>query len=217
MPAILVASVVVGAAAKAKASRQAANAQSAAADSAISEQQRQYDQTRADQQPYMQSGTNALAKLQDPNANFQASPDYAFRRSEGQRDIGNSFAARGGAFSGNALKALTDYNSNIASNEYGNWWSRQAGLAGQGQTATQAVDAAGANKANAVGNALMYQGNARASGIQGQGDAISGMATDLGGIGYNWNSLAQSRKSGINTQQQPWWAPQNPYRGPWRN
>lgn len=214
MPAALIAGAVVGAVVKGKAAKQAANAQSQAADSAIAEQQRQYDQTRADQAPYRDAGTAALAKLQDPNTNFLASPSYNFRRTEGTRDLGNTWAARGGAFSGNALKALDTFNSGLASTEFGNWWNQQAGLAGLGQTATQATDTAGAQKASNVGNALMYQGNARASGITGAGDALSGLSTDLGAIGYNWNQL--KNKSGVNSLAQPWWAPQNPYRGPWR-
>ena len=48
---------------------------------------------------------------------FYDSPDYQFRLNEGQRDIGNSFAARGGAASGNALRALTQFNQNLAASE----------------------------------------------------------------------------------------------------
>ena len=122
--------------------------------------------------------------LSGPNySNFFASPDYEFRRSEGQRNIGNSFAARGGAFSGNALRALTDYNSNLAAGEFGNYFNRQAALAGIGQTAANTSGVFGGQAAGNIGNALIGAGNARASGIMGQGQALNNALQ--GGIG-NW-------------------------------
>ncbi len=152
----------------------ATDAESAAYDRAITEQGRQYDTTRADLMPWLDEGKSALTKLQDPNANFMASPDYGFRRSEGTRDIGNSFAARGGSMSGNALKALNEFNSNLASGEFGDWWNRQAGLAGVGQTTGMQLGTIGANKASNVGNYLANQGDVRGSGVLGRGAVWSG-------------------------------------------
>jgi hypothetical protein len=181
------------------ASSKAAKAQKKGAQAAATEQQRQYDLTRQDQAPYREAGVGALNKLQDPLANFQASPDYAFRRSEGNRGITQNFGAGGGAFSGNALKALSEYNSNLASGEYGNWWNRQAGLAGVGQNATNAVGQFGANAANNISNSMMAQGDARASGIMGVGNSLAGSinsglnayATRNVGYGgqYGWGNM----------------------------
>jgi hypothetical protein len=115
------------------------------------------------------SGTGAVTTPQPTAPDYSAffaSPDYNFRRTEGMRDIGNSFAARGGAFSGNALRALTDFNSNLAAGEFGNYFNRQAALAGIGQTATNTSAQAGLNTSGNISNALINQGNARASGIQ---------------------------------------------------
>lgn len=150
-----------------QAAGKASDAEIAAMQAAIDEQRRQYDTTRADFLPWMTAGTGALNRLQDPTA-FQASPGYEWLRSEGQRDIGNSFAARGGAASGNALRALSEFNTGLAQQEYGNWWNRQAGLAGVGQTATGTVANAGQNTASNVGNYLAGQGASRASGIAGR-------------------------------------------------
>jgi hypothetical protein len=111
---------------------------------------------------------------------FTASPDYQFRRDEGMRDIGNSFAARGGAFSGNALRALTQFNSGLASGEYGNWFNRRAQLAGLGGQATQNAQGAVQNTTNNIGQLQQAQGDARASGI-------------LGG----YNSIANSINNGL--------------------
>ncbi len=165
---------ILGAGASVYGADKAASAQKKASKSAIAEQQRQYDLTRADQAPWLAAGKNALAKLSDPLKNFQASPDYNFVRGEGQRGIGNSFAAEGGAFSGNALRALTQYNQNLAQGQFGNWWNQQAGLAGVGQTAATNLGQFGANAANNTSNALMNAGDARASGIIGSTNALTG-------------------------------------------
>lgn len=116
---------------------------------------------------------------------FFTSPGYQFRRDEGMRGIERSAAASGGAFSGNALRALTDFNSNLASNEFGNYFNQLAGIAGIGQTSTNQTAAYGADHAaNASRNAL-YAGEARASGIANQANIIGSGINQLGGIaGY---------------------------------
>lgn len=58
-------------------------------------------------------------------SDFEADPGYGFRRSEGQRGIEQSAAARGSLLSGSALKELERFNQDTASNEfdraYGRW------------------------------------------------------------------------------------------------
>lgn len=166
---------VVGGIMGSNASKSAANAQSKSAQASFDEQRREYDQSRADFAPYRQSGQNALGslnKLQSGNmSGFFTSPDYNFRRTEGTRGINNSFAARGGAASGNALRALTDYSSNLASGEFANYWNRLKGLSDQGLGATGQTTQAGENMANNNSNALMAQGDARASGIMGSANS----------------------------------------------
>ena len=189
---------LVGGVLGANASKSAANTAARGTDASIAEQRRQYDLTRADQMPWMQAGSSALNRLQDPNA-FQTSPGYQFRLSEGQRGVEQTAAARGGATSGNALKALADYNQGTASSEYGNWWNQQAGLAGVGQAATNAVSAAGANSTNNIGNALMYGADARASGIIGGANSIVGSINS--GIGnyltYKYGGVPKDPNTGL--------------------
>lgn len=159
--------------------KDAARASARATQAGIDEQRRQYDTTRADLMPWLDAGRGALGRLQNPVANFAESPDYQFRRDEGMRDIGNYFGAKGGAASGNALRALAEFNNNLAGSEFGNWWNRQAGLAGVGQTASQNIGSFGANSASNIGNLLGLQGVARASGIEGQTNALTGMLQNL--------------------------------------
>ena len=170
----IVGSAVIGAVASSSASRSASRAQQNAANTANAEERRQFDLARADLAPYRQAGTAALGTLSSNFGNsFETSPGYEFVRDEGQRNLGNSFAARGGAFSGNALRALSQFNQGLASQEYGNWWNRGAGLAGIGQTATNTGVAAGQNFANQFGANTMAAGDARASGVL---NAYSGIA-----------------------------------------
>jgi hypothetical protein len=176
---------VAGSVIQGQGGKNAAAASAAGDAAAIAEQRRQFDLSRSDQMPWLQAGGAALGRLQDPNA-FQASPGYAFTRAEGTRDIGNSFAARGGALSGNALRGLDAYNTGLASNEYNNWWNQQAGLAGVGQTSAQSLGGLGQNSANNVSNLLGQQGNARASGIIDQTNAISGGLNNISQWYGNW-------------------------------
>lgn len=161
----------------------AADAQVRASEAAIAEQRRQFDITQANQAPWLDAGRNALATLQDPNA-FQKSPGYNFLQQQGMQGIERSAAARGGAASGNALKALAQFNTGLAQQDYGNWWNRQAGLAGVGQSAANNIGAFGAQAAGNIGNALMDAGQARASGIVGGANALS---QGLSGAIDQWN------------------------------
>ena len=117
---------------------------------------------------------NAQAK-QDAYTFSSSDPSYAFRQSEGNKAIEAALRARGMYGSGGALKELTDYNSNLASTEYGNQFNRLSTLAGYGQNATNSGNTLGAQYASNVGNiginsaansgnALLAGANARASG-----------------------------------------------------
>lgn len=169
-----------------QASKSAGDTQAAAADRASQVQWDMYTQNRKDIGPYRfvgGQGLNTLAAASglatDPSVggttgSFQTSPGYEFVRSEGQRGIERSAAARGGAFSGPALRALDTYNSGLASQEYGNWWNRMAGLAGVGQASTNTLGQLGQGYATNIGNTTMAAGNARASGIMGSANSIAG-------------------------------------------
>lgn len=168
---------IIGGAIAADGARSAGRAQEQAANAATAEQARQYDQTRADWAPWREAGQGALNRLTAAStgdmSGFYKDPAYDWQRSEGMRGIQQSAAARGGLRSGNALKALSDYNQNMAKTSYGDWWNRQAGLAGIGQSATAATSQAGMNAANNSSNALMAAGDARASGIMGAANGWS--------------------------------------------
>lgn len=176
------------------ASNSAAGAQQNAAKGASEQSMAMYNRTRRDLHPYNQVGTNALQRLNADSRGktnpFHTSEAYNFVRREGTRNIGNSFAAKGGAFGGNALRALAQYNTGLASQEHGNWWNQQMGLANLGENAAAQSGAFGQNTANQIGNNMLGAGDARASGIIGSANALSG------GIANGVNAWL-NRRSGV--------------------
>lgn len=174
---------IIGGISSSRSARRASQAQQQGIDQSIAEQRRQFDLNRSDLEPFRQGGINALGRLDQLNqgdlSGFETSPGFEFRREEGLRGIENRFSASGGSLSGNALRRLTEFNSGLASQEFGNFFNRQLAQAGLGQTATQAGVAAGTNIAGNISNALVAGGNARASGIQGQNQALQGTLGNL--------------------------------------
>lgn len=172
-----------------KAAKGAANAAQQGYDAATAEQARQYDQSRADNMPWLQAGQNALAQMQQLNSgnfsSFTESPDYQFARDQGLQGIDRSAAARGALYSGGADADRMTFASGLASQNYNNYYNRLAGLAGAGQTAGSGLAALGQNYANAVGNNAIGAGNARAS-VYGQNAYANNMlAGSIANAGIN--------------------------------
>lgn len=174
----------------AKAAEKAGNLQADSSKYAADLAQKQFEQTRQDQMPWLNAGKNALGQLQNYVANdkpyqdgygdmlkqgigslgfgsgnlsgsvsagsvgsggsfndtmrkdiqanydngkytgglslddFEVDPGYQFRKAEGAAGLEGSAAAGGSLLSGAALKSLNRYNSDLASQEYGNAWQR---------------------------------------------------------------------------------------------
>lgn len=127
---------------------------------------------------------------------FFTAPDYQFRLSEGQKGIDNIAAARGGALSGNAIRAQTQYASNLASGEYANYVNRLLAMMGMGQTATQGAVQAAQNYGNQSAQNSLYQGDARASGVVGGVnslvDGLSSLSRIFGGSSSGGGSYSPS-------------------------
>ena len=178
--AIIGASVISGVTAT-SASRRAADAQAEGIDQSIAEQRRQFDLNRSDLAPFRQTEQAALGRLDQLSegdfSGFFTSPGFEFVRDEGLRGIENRFSSRGGAQSGNALRRLAEFNQNLASTEFGNFFGRNLSLAGLGGTA-QGVQA-GTNVSRDISNSLERRGDVRASGILGENDALQGTLGNL--------------------------------------
>jgi hypothetical protein len=119
------------------------------------------------------------------------SPDYQFALQEGMGNIGNSFAAKGGAASGNALRALSEFNQGMASQQIDKFLSRRGVQIDRGIGATNNVQNGATGYANNATQLYQDRGDARASGILGRAGstmgAISGVAGAIGG-GGGWGS-----------------------------
>jgi hypothetical protein len=115
------------------------------------------------------------------------SPEYQFAMQEGMGNIGNSFAARGGASSGNALRALSEFNQGLASQGVDKFLSRRGVQIDRGVGATNNVQNGATGYANNATQLYQDRGDARASGILGRAGstmgAISGVAGAMGGGG----------------------------------
>jgi hypothetical protein len=118
-------------------------------------------------------------------ADYQADPGYAFRKSQGEKAINAQAAAKGRYNSGATLKSLDDFNSGLASQEYGNafnrfqtqqqnQYNRLAGVAGTGQQATNFTDSAGAAATANSNNYLTSGAAASAAGTVGAANALTG-------------------------------------------
>ena len=174
------------------ATNRAAKTQAEAAQQGIDAQQRMYEQTRADQEPWRQAGMTALNQLVPLATNyqkfgmdqFQQDPGYQFRLNEGLKALDRQAAARGGLISGNAMKAASRYGQDYASNEYTNAFNRYQternaqlnplqSLAGVGQSATNYLGNAAQNMGQAQAQGAQAIGSARASGYLGQSNLLN--------------------------------------------
>jgi hypothetical protein len=190
------------------AAREAAQTANAAADRDLALRTRMYEEGIARQQPFYQTGVNALGQLRQQYANMPAAftgqvnlgqdPGYAFRLSEGQKALDRQAAKSGGLISGSALKAAQRYGQEMGSQEYGNAYNRAltnynaavarenlgynrlAGLAGYGPLAADSLTAAGQNYASGAGNIMSGQGETSANALLAAQQARSSSYGQLG-------------------------------------
>lgn len=242
MPAAVPIAIVAGAAISAVASNSAAKKQANAAQSAadrtaqenaLNRQQQLdlYQQQRADQAPFREAGYRTLSQIMagvQPGgefdqrfglSQFQTDPGYQFRLEQGQKALDRAAAASGSAYSGAQLKALANFNSGLASQEYGNAYNRYntdqsarynrlASVAGLGQTALNQTQQAGTNaygniaqlgmaSTNAINQSMADAAAARASGYVGVSNAIGSGIRNL----YNNNAFGTNNSSYLTPTQ----------------
>jgi hypothetical protein len=177
----------------------ASNKQSDAAGKALDFQKQTFDTNQQNMhaaqgtlQPYLDVGKNATYTLgqltgggsgntQPDYSSFFKDPSYGFAQQQGELGIERGANARGLNLSGGTLKDLASFNSGLASQQYGNYFNRLMGLAGIGQNATNTnanlvTGNASNNTAGAgqIGNTIMGQGQAQASGAVGVANAANG-------------------------------------------
>ena len=232
--------IVGGAYMSSQASKSAAQTQADAANNATAANQQALEQQKQMTEPWRTAGTTAVNQLSamtqpgggatkdfayDPFSYKQyLDPGYAFRLSEGNKQLNATAAARGGLISGNALKAGEDYGQAAASQEYGNAFNRYLSnysnaqntfqlnrnnllgplqfLSGQGQAS--ATNTASNIGANAASNAALSTGaaNATAAGQIGSANAYTN-AIGQGVGAYQMNQLINRSAYSQPTTSQP--------------
>ncbi len=129
---------------QAHAATKAGNIQADQQQKALDEQRRQFEITQNNLQPWLQTGTRALGRLeQGMNSNEFSMPDFSFSGGDFQNDPGYQFqmqqgarasdagaASRGGALGGNQLRALTTFGQGLASTGYNDAYNRAASTYG---------------------------------------------------------------------------------------
>lgn len=141
---------------------------------------------------------------------YESSPWYDFQLEQGQQAIDGSAAARGNLFSGATLQAQQQMGQGLASADYGSYLSRLTGLSGMGQAAAAGQAAQAGNMGVANSNALGAMGNAQAANAINTGNALAGLANNVGGwYGYqaaqgNAPSFNLGGNSPVRPQARPW-------------
>ena len=130
-------------------------------------------------------------------------PGYAFRQQQGNANLLARQAATGNRMGGQALKDISDYNQNAASQEYQNAYNRYvtnqtnvfnrlSSVAGVGQTAANTGTAAGSNAASTIGSNTM-------AGVGSANNYLtSGAAAQAAGTIGATNAIVGGVNSGIN-------------------
>ena len=210
MPAAVVAAGVgiYSANKQAGAAKASANASQKATDATIAEQRRQFDLSRSDQMPWLDAGKGALGQMQALNngdfSKFYQSPDYQFVLDQGMKSLDRSAAASGRLYSGGYGQDLTKYAQGMATQNYGNYYSRLADMAGVGNSTAGNLGVLGQNFANSFGNAQSNLANARSSSYQNQANAWTGFAGGVGSeFGDWWGTRDKSMNGGWYFGNQP--------------
>ena len=186
---------------QANAAKKAANAQTAAAGQDIAFQRETRDQIRSDLSPFLKAGTIGnqaylselgLGKAPAGYGGYTKTPGYGFRMKEGVNALEAGAAARGGLYSGAAMRDLNKWGQDYSSSEYDKYLSRIGALTDMGMSAAQMSGNASQNAAAGVSNALGGIGNAQAAGAIGRANAFSSGINDAMGV---WNYQRQNPNS----------------------
>lgn len=207
MPWIAAGGAIAGGLIGASGAKKSAEEMTAASKKAVKEARRQFDITDERLSPYRRVGNRALFRMSEllginpyggddprfgswsPNAfgALDMDPGYQFRRQQGEEAMLADASRRGLRLSPATQKALARFNSDLASQEFGNAFNRLAGTAGMGQNAAVQAGSFGQNMANMTGNAIMSGGSAQAAGTVGSYNALAG------GVGQAVNIWNQNR------------------------
>jgi hypothetical protein len=186
----------------ANAANKAAQTQAAATREASQIQRQNFTDTQAMLQPQIAAGDTArryqLGALGLPGgagydesiAAFRTSPGYEFALNQGRDQVMTGAAAGGNLFSGRTLKDLGRFGQGMADQQFGNWFNRVGGIAGQGGQATGTMANVGMGTAGNLSDLATRGGDARASSYINSANAITGGAQNLANLYSYYNPPA---------------------------
>lgn len=172
-----------------KGAKKAAEAQRQAYDAAMGATSQGYETAdnllmpRAGQESAAMDRVNRLLGLngEAPDYSlFRDTPGYQFQQDEARQQVERSASARGGLASGNTMAALLERSQGIADTTFQNYLAQVMGLQNQGVDAARA--GLSVDRGTAMSNLLLGQGGARASGIVGETNAMTGAINRIGGM-----------------------------------
>lgn len=212
---------------QATAATQSADTQAQAAREALDLQRQMYERQIGLQEPYRQAGLTGQNRLMElmglggnvgaagygkyardfGTADYQADPGYAFRLSEGMKQLGAGARAGGGAVSGRTMMGAQNYAQGLASQEYQNAFNRYqtnranqlqplGNLMASGQSAAANQGSAAGQYGTAGGNLITGAGQAIGAGQLGAGQS---MAAGQLGAANTWNNALGTLGSAYQT------------------
>lgn len=132
----------------------------------------------------VQAPQSTQQDYEDAFQNYRNSTGYQFRLNEGNNAVNSGYAAAGALRSGAALKDLSTFNQNIASDEFGNYLGQLANQQGVGLSGASAIAGVGQNYVNNVtannNSAATVAANAALMKGQAKTDMYGGIANGLG-------------------------------------
>lgn len=118
-------------------------------------------------------GSSAVQDQAQAFGEWQRDPGYQWRMDQGIEARDRSAASKGMLLSGAQRKALDTYGQNAASEEYGNYFNRLAGLAGAGQNAVAQTGNVATQSLGSLTSASNTGAQARQSAYNSLGSGIS--------------------------------------------
>jgi hypothetical protein len=195
-----VAGSAIGAHAQGSATDKAVNAEQSSAANTLAFNRDVYNQTSANEAPYMALGNQAGAALGSrldsltssfpggafsfTPANFQNDPAYQFNRDQGIQGIQRTAAAQGGLVSGGLLKDVGTFASGLAANTYQQQYANALGAYQMAYNQFQDTNANAFSRLMGVAGL----GQSAASNTAAAGNAASSTAAGISGS--NANALA---------------------------
>jgi len=185
----LIGSAIIGGALQHSGSRRAARAQERGNQAAIDEQRAAREQFFARTQPFVDIGLSAGEQLQallnNPQAGLdEINPVVDILRNQGFEQIQESAAAGGRLGAGGTLKDLTQFNTDLTTTVIpqlqNQRFNQLFNVLGLGQNAATGQGTAALQTGANISGFQQGIGNARAGGIVGSTNALTGMLSNIG-------------------------------------